>query len=135
MEPSICDPEIKNGYLECQRHIEEKYAEALNLSQVHLFASHSAALSSIFNNFPIRNGRFSSMLLPSVIAQGSRTLGRRNACFILTASGSSRYAPCRVPFLKPHRLQRIALCRDRTYFRSRGFNPPLEKTRCFFDPR
>jgi 8-amino-7-oxononanoate synthase len=47
-----CDPEIKNGYLECQKHVEEKYAEALSLTKVHLFASHSAALSSILQQFP-----------------------------------------------------------------------------------
>ena len=41
----ICHPEIVNGYLECQKQIEENYAKALGVAQVHLFATHSFALS------------------------------------------------------------------------------------------
>ncbi len=47
----ICDPEVKNGYLECQRHIEEKYAETICVSHAHLFSTHSAAFFSVLEHF------------------------------------------------------------------------------------
>jgi|GEM_PF-2713687 len=50
----ICDPEMKNGYLECQRQVEEKYAEALCVSSAHLFSTHSAALCSVLEHFSSR---------------------------------------------------------------------------------
>lgn len=48
----ICDPEMENGYLECQQKLEEKCAEALNVSNAHLFSTRSAALYSILRQFP-----------------------------------------------------------------------------------
>jgi 8-amino-7-oxononanoate synthase len=47
----ICDPEIKNGFLECCVRIEEKCAEAVGFASAQLSATHSLALSGILQHF------------------------------------------------------------------------------------
>ncbi|HEY2811424.1 MAG TPA: aminotransferase class I/II-fold pyridoxal phosphate-dependent enzyme [Rhabdochlamydiaceae bacterium] len=47
----ICHPEIKNGYLECQRNVEEKCAEALGVRCIELFSTRSLALSALLQQF------------------------------------------------------------------------------------
>ncbi len=50
----ICDPEVANGYLECQRLIEEKCAEALCFSHARLFSTTCAAMTTILQQFSDR---------------------------------------------------------------------------------
>lgn len=47
----ICDPEIKNGFLECCARIEEKCAEAVGFASAHLFASRDLAIDAILQHF------------------------------------------------------------------------------------
>src|SRR5690349_11091475 len=47
----ICDPEIKNGFLECCARIEEKCAEAVGFASAYLCATHSLAIDTILQHF------------------------------------------------------------------------------------